>query len=40
MTERNVKWVICEADEDMRNDAEQQANKALDVIETEREISE
>ena len=40
MTERNVKWVVCEAEEEMRGDVEQQANKALDKFTTEREQSE
>ena len=39
MTERNVKWVICEADDNIKNDVELQANSALDQNETEREIS-
>ena len=39
MTERNVKWVICEADDNVKNDVEVQANSALDHNETEREIS-
>ena len=40
MTERNVSWVVCEMDQDMKNNVEQQVNKAIDQKETEREISE
>ena len=40
MTERNVKWVVSEAEEEMLGDVEQQANKALDKFSTEREQSE
>ena len=39
MSERNLKWVIWEADDNIRNDVEVQANAALDHNETEREIS-
>lgn len=40
MTERNVTWVVCEMDQDMKNDVEQQVNRAIDQKETEKEISE
>jgi len=30
MTERSVTWVICEMDPDMKNDVEQQVNRAID----------
>ena len=30
MTERNVTWVVSEMDQDMRNDVEQQVNRAID----------
>ena len=40
MTERNVSWVVCEMDQDMKNNVEQQVNKAIDQKETEMEISE
>ena len=39
MAERKVKWVIWEADDNVKNDVEAQANAALDKFETEREIS-
>ena len=39
MTERNVKWVICEADINIKTEVEAQANAALDHNQTEREIS-
>jgi len=39
MTERKVKWVICEADINLKTEVEVQANIALDSYETEREIS-
>ncbi len=40
MTERSVTWVVCEMDQDMKNDVEQQVNRAIDSKETEKEISE
>ena len=40
MTERNITWVVCEMDQEMKNDVQQQVNKAIDVKETEKEISE
>ena len=30
MTERNVTWVVCEMDQDMKTDVEQQVNRAID----------
>ena len=35
MTERNVQWVVCEMDPEMKNNVEQQVNKAIDTCETE-----
>ena len=40
MTERNVAWVVCEMDEEMKNQVEAQINKALDKYTLEREVSE
>ena len=40
MTERNVQWVVCEMDEDMKKNVENLVNKAMDSKETEKEISE
>lgn len=41
MTERNVTWVVCEMDQEMRNDVEQQVNKAIDLYDAaEREVAE
>ena len=40
MTERNVQWVVCEMDQDMKNNVEKQVNNAIDSKETEKEISE
>jgi len=40
MTERNVTWVVCEMDQEMKNDVEVQVNRAIDSKETEKEISE
>lgn len=40
MTERNVTWVVCEMDQDMKNNVEQQVNKAIDKgMESEKDIS-
>ncbi len=40
MAERNVQWVVCEMDMDMRNNVESLVNKAMDSKETEKDISE
>ena len=41
MSERSVKWVVCEMDEKMKNDVESLVNKAMDQKgDTERDISE
>ena len=40
MTERNVQWVVCEMDKDMKNNVESLVNKAMDSKETEKDISE
>ena len=40
MTERNVQWVVCEMDPEMKNNVEQQVNKAIDTCETENQRSE
>ena len=40
MTERNVQWVVCEMDEDMKKNVENLVNKAMDWKETEKDISE
>ena len=29
-TERNVSWIVCEMDQEMKNDVEQQVNRAID----------
>ena len=39
MTERNVQWVVCEMDQDMKNDVEKQVNNAIDKCESEHERS-
>ena len=39
MTERNVEWIVCEMDQEMKNNVEQQINKAIDQHETEKDIS-
>ena len=33
MAERNVTWVVCEMDPDMKDDVEAQVNKAIDQFE-------
>ncbi len=43
MTERNVTWGVCEMEQDMKTDVEQQVNRAMDQKDghpTEKEISE
>ena len=30
MTERSVTWVVCEMEQEMKNDVEQQVNRAID----------
>ena len=41
MTERNVKWVVCEMDDDMKQNVETQVNRAMDLKDdTENCISE
>ena len=40
MTERNVQFVVCEMDADMKNHVEQQLNKALETKVEEKDISE
>ena len=39
MTERNVQWVVCEMDQEMKNNVEKQVNKAVDKYESEHERS-
>jgi dynein light chain LC8-type len=38
-TERNVTWVICEMDQEMKTDVEKQINNAIEAADTEKEIS-
>ena len=40
MTERNVQWVVCEMDPEMKNNVETRVNLAMDKMETEKDISE
>ena len=40
MTERNVKFVVCEMSPEMKEKVEQQLIKALETKDTEKEISE
>ena len=41
MSERSVKWVVCEMDDKMKDDVESLVNKAMDQKgDTERDISE
>ena len=39
MTERSVTWVVCEMDNDMKDNVERQVNNAVDNCETEKDIS-
>ena len=39
MTERNVTWVVCEMDNEMKDNVEKQVNKAVDNMDTEKDIS-
>ena len=36
MTERNVTWVVCEMDQDMKENVEKQVNKAIDATEQDK----
>ena len=40
MAQRSVVWVVCEMDQEMKNNVEQQINKAIDQKETEKEQAE
>ena len=39
MTERTVTWVVCEMDQSMKDNVEQQVNKALETLDGEKQIS-
>lgn len=39
MGERNVTWVITEMEDSMKDEVEKEVNKAIDTMETEKDIS-
>ena len=39
MTDRTVTWVVCEMDQSMKDNVEQQVNKALETLDGEKQIS-